>query len=241
MRRLLDDVGSVLTLAVICWLTALLLREKAPRTWPRSLLWLGAVAAVGAVAAIGGGGSTNLIRFFAQDKEMVLGTLVVAALITAVLRARRWTWARSVWFGGCALLIGWTTLPSPSGPPQLSPDPRGELVKCVSDPWRWRPPRLSHGAGQFVSEFLPNIALFVPLGVGLLLVLSDRPVAATRRGRALLVLGPFLLSCAVESYQALFTTRVCAPIDVMSNTAGALVGAALTALTLRALRRPGRG
>lgn len=244
MRALVEDVGSVLTLAVLAWLAALLLREKASWTWPRSLLWFGLVALVGSVVAIAGHGSSNLVRFFGSDPRVVLAVLVTALAVLLAFRAAGSTWARGLWFGGCVLLIGWTTLPSQSGPPSLTPYPRGALVACVDDREHWLPPGLSRVApSQLVSEFLPNIALFVPLGVGLLLLLSDRYRRPLRRKRSLavLVLVPMLTSCAIETYQALFTTRVCAPIDVMANTAGGVLGGLLLVGVLAVLEAEHRG
>lgn len=244
MRALVEDAGSVVTLAVLAWLAALLLREKAPWTWPRSLLWLGLVAVVGAVVAIAGHGSRNLIRFFGSDPRVVLAVLVVALAVLLGFRTAGSTWVRGLWFGGCVLLIGWTTLPSQSGPPSLTPYPRGALLACLDDRDHWLPPGLSQVApSQLVSEVLPNVALFVPLGVGLLLLLADRDRRPLRRPRSLavLVLVPMLTSCAIETYQALFTTRVCAPLDVMANTLGGVLGGLLLVGVLVVLEAEHRG
>jgi len=78
-----------------------------------------------------------------------------------------------------------------------------------------------------------NVALFVPLGLCLALLLR-RP--------ALAVVAAAALSAAIECYQASLTTRVGSFADVVSNGLGALVGAALATLVLAVLplRRTGR-
>lgn len=244
MRMLVEDTGSIITLLVLALLAALLLREKLPWTWPRSLVPLGVVALVGSVVAIAGHGSSNLLRFFGSDRRVVVAVLFAAVAVVLAFKAAGSTWVRGLWFGGCVLLIGWTTLPSESGPPSLTPYPRGALVACVDDPEHWLPPGLSHvAASQLLSEFVPNIALFVPLGVGLLLLLSDRYRRPLKRKRSLavLVLVPMLVSCCIETYQALFTTRVCAPVDVMANTTGGILGGLLLVGVLAVLRAEHRG
>jgi hypothetical protein len=74
----------------------------------------------------------------------------------------------------------------------------------------------------------PNVALFVPLGLCLALLLR-RPLTA--------VLLAVALSVAVECYQAALTTRVGAFADVVANGLGAFLGAALGGAVLALLRR----
>ncbi|MEO3936233.1 VanZ family protein [Dermatophilaceae bacterium Soc4.6] len=239
----LDEVGSVSAVTAICLLLALLLRERAPATWPRSALGLAPVALVGSFFAIAGGGSRYLLRFAAVDGVMVLATVALAVALAVVLRGRGFTWPMTLWFAGCVLLVGVTTLPSGSGPPALRADAVDSLRTCVTDPGRWLPPGLNKVARSQVSaEFVPNIALFIPLGLGLVLALAGRGEAplSTRRGRLLVVLLPLAVSVSIETYQAVLTTRVCAPIDVMSNTAGGVLGGLLASGLLLSLPRAAR-
>jgi len=238
--RILNQVGSIAVVTAICLLLAQLLRERTPPSWPRSALWLAPVAFVGSFFAIAGGGSYYLLRFAAVDRVMVLATVVLAVAVAAVLRWRGFTWPMTLWFAGCVLLVGVTTLPSPSGPPALRPDAVDSLRACVTMRGRWLPPGLNRVASSQVSaEFVPNIALFVPVGLGLVLALAGRRGAPmlTRRARLLILVVPLLLSMSIETYQAVFTTRVCAPIDVMSNTAGGVLGGLLAAGLLLSLHR----
>lgn len=238
--RALEEVGSVLVVAVICLLLPLLLREHVPSSWPRSVLWVAPLAFVGAFVVVEGGGSGNLLKFAGSDPLMVLVVLAAGLGTLGLVRAGGGSWPRALWFGGCVLLIGVTTLPSASGPPHLTSDPVGAIWYCVGDREHWLPPGLSQvRASQVTSELIPNIALFMPLGAGLVLQLADRreDPLATRRGRVGIVLLPLLVSVGIESYQALFTTRVCAPIDVMANTAGGALGGLVVGAVLVALRR----
>ena len=74
----------------------------------------------------------------------------------------------------------------------------------------------------------PNVALFVPLGLFLALLLR-RPLTA-----ALLCV---LLSLGIECYQAALTTRVATFADVVANGIGAGIGA-LAAVVVLLLARP---
>ncbi len=238
MRAAIDEVGSVAVVTAICLLFALLLRERVPSSWPHSAFWLAPVALVGSFFAIAGGGSYYLLRFATVDRVMVLASVVLAVAVAAVLRWRGFSWPMAVWFAGCVLLIGVTTLPSPSGPPALRPDAVESLRHCVTARDRWLPPGLNRVASSQVSaEFVPNIALFVPVGLGLVLALAGRrdAPAFSRRARVLSLVVPLLVSMSIETYQAMFTTRVCAPIDVMSNTAGGVLGGLLAAGLLLSL------
>ena len=72
----------------------------------------------------------------------------------------------------------------------------------------------------------PNVALFVPVGLFLALLLRRPLTAAVAAGA---------LSVAIECYQASLTTRVGSFADVVSNGLGAVLGAALAALLLAAV------
>jgi len=82
-------------------------------------------------------------------------------------------------------------------------------------------------------EFLANVAMFVPLGVFLVLLLG--------RGRWwLAILLGFALTIAIEIVQQSLPTRVSDPRDIVANSMGATVGVLLalviTAAKARRLR-----
>lgn len=115
-------------------------------------------------------------------------------------------------------LVGWLTLtPDPLGPSQ------GDLVVRVAA----RLQRLPHLAWLSFDrfEFLANIALFVPVGLFLLLLVGTRWwwIAA---------LAGFALTTLIETAQRSIPGRVPDERDVVANTlgtlAGVLVGVVLT-------------
>jgi glycopeptide antibiotics resistance protein len=85
------------------------------------------------------------------------------------------------------------------------------------------------------AERILNTLMFVPLGAALALLFS-------RRLWPLAMLAGFALSAAVEYAQAFIPGRVSDPRDVLWNTVGAIVGAAVVALVRFAAggRRPAR-
>lgn len=226
-----NDIGALVVLLTLAVWFAWLLRGRSPRTWPWSLVLLLPVAVALAVVAIDDGSPVYLWRFISLDEPVVPSVVVVVSLLVAlVLRLRHRPWRSALWVGASLLLIGLATVPSQSGRPSLAGDPAARLRACVADPHRWLPPGLSNvGASQLTAETLPNVALFVPLGVGIVLVM--------RRSAWGRVLGAAALSIGIESYQAVFTTRVCSPVDVMANSLGAVLGYVLGALALGVARR----
>ncbi len=84
-------------------------------------------------------------------------------------------------------------------------------------------------------EFLANVALFVPVGVFLLLLFGAGGWWAAG-------IVAFLMTSGIESAQLGIDGRVSDPRDVVANTAGALIGVALALVltmpaTLRRRRR----
>ena len=84
-------------------------------------------------------------------------------------------------------------------------------------------------------EFLANIAMFVPIGVFLLLL-----VGAERWWIALLL--PFFLTAFIETAQRSIPGRVSDPRDILANTLGGIAGVFLAMIltlpsTLRGQRR----
>lgn len=93
----------------------------------------------------------------------------------------------------------------------------------------------AHGASPFAFVTAPwprwitgfDIAanLFGYLPFGMLCVLSVRPALAAWQALALAVLGAMLLSLALEATQSYLPARVASNVDLLSNVAGALLGA----------------
>lgn len=84
------------------------------------------------------------------------------------------------------------------------------------------------------AEFLANVALFVPVGLFLLLLFGTRLwwIAAA---------GAFAMTAAIETAQRSIPGRVPDERDLVANTAGALIGILLgVVLTLPATLRRGR-
>ena len=84
-------------------------------------------------------------------------------------------------------------------------------------------------------EFLANVAMFVPIGVFLLLL-----VGAERWWLALFL--PFFLTAFIETAQRGIPGRISDPRDVLANTIGGVAGVVLAMIltlpaTLRRLRR----
>lgn len=69
---------------------------------------------------------------------------------------------------------------------------------------------------KLTTEQLPNVALFVPLGIGI--------AAVARRRTGWWITLAAVLSVGVESYQAVFTSRTCSTVDVATNALGVLLG-----------------
>lgn len=106
----------------------------------------------------------------------------------------------------------------------------GTLTKLIA--WLHR-----HGMPEFIDyaqiEFSSNILLFVPMGI----------IAAVWTKNAWLGLWiGFLSSCIIETGQALFlAARFPSALDLLANTLGAGIGAAIYALAhKRSVAEPGR-
>ena len=106
----------------------------------------------------------------------------------------------------------------------LAPVSYGDIVEAIGD---WV--RAAFGADWFGYgwiEFLANIALFAPLG--LLLTLSFRhPLRGALLAAA--------ISIAAECVQLALPARIASPRDILANTLGSAIGAALAWLLV--LRR----
>ncbi len=159
---------------------------------------------------------------------LVLGALALVATVglgalAAALR-RRPTPAAELVLLAVAIVVAATWLPK-SGWPAWRADGLERLRTClVTDP-RWG----AAGLGGLLTDALPNIALYLPLGVGLAAALSRH-----RWSAALLGAG---LSFGSEALQALATDRVCKVNDIVTNVLGTLVGVLLFAALARYAHR----
>ena len=127
---------------------------------------------------------------------------------------------------GYLALVGWLT---------LSPQPGSELSNPL-----WTLARFFDGHRRTawitfpVLEFVANIAMFVPIGVFLVLLFG-------RRKWWLAIVVGVLLSVAIEYAQTWLPMRVPDLRDIIANSAGVIVGTVLALLvTARAARRISR-
>lgn len=225
------DLATTIILLTMAVGFGRLVAERVPATWPRSLVYLLPTAVVGIALGIGTRATTYLWRWVGLDVGVPIAVLVLGLLAAAVGRQRGLSWTLALWLGGALVLIGLVTLPSSLGAPRLLDDGGARLYECVTRRSRWFPTGEYWDGGTTVVlvQAVANVALFVPFGMGLGL-LRARP-------RWLLALAPPLLtSMAIETFQALFTARVCAPNDVMCNALGGLLGFCLSVLVLHVAR-----
>ncbi len=90
-----------------------------------------------------------------------------------------------------------------------------------------RPASSDFSAWSKTTEGMLNVALYVPLGLALALLLR-RPLAAA--------LAATMLSFAIECYQATLTSRVGCFADVVANGLGAALGAGAAGVFLLGTR-----
>ncbi len=88
----------------------------------------------------------------------------------------------------------------------------------------------THGlSAAFVIGTVGNVAVFVPLGMGLAVALKGRAGAATLIGAG--------LSLVIEGLQFLLPSRVSSLVDFVLNSMGVALGAFIVHLTLRKIWR----
>jgi glycopeptide antibiotics resistance protein len=126
--------------------------------------------------------------------------------------------------GGYLIFVGWLTLtPQPIGPDQQ------QFIQRVLDALHRR--GYAESLDYVRLEFLANIALFVPIGMFLLLLFGAG-------GWWLAGLGSFAMTAVIETLQHQIPGRVPDDRDLMANTIGALIGIAIALLlTLPATMR----
>jgi glycopeptide antibiotics resistance protein len=130
--------------------------------------------------------------------------------------------------GGYLVFVAWLTLtPEPIGPDQQ------QFIQRVLDGLHRRGYAETLDYDQL--EFLANIALFVPIGVFLLLLFGAG-------GWWLAAIGSFAMTAVIETLQQQIPGRVSDDRDLLANGIGALIGIAIAlVLTLPAtLRRRDR-
>lgn len=125
---------------------------------------------------------------------------------------------------GYLLFVGWLTLT-----PDAIGDRETRLVNRLLDALHRR--GIAESIDYMRLEFLANIALFVPVGMFLILLFGAG-------GWWLAAIGSFGLTAFIETAQRQIPGRVPDERDLLANTVGALIGIALTlVLTLPATLR----
>lgn len=214
----LTFVGGVALLLtpLVALVAALLLRRRFPRSWPLAPWVLISALTVGIFVGTTQRMVDDFWRWLYPDSWQVPAILgVLAILICPLLRQRGFTWTEAIWTAIVLFTIGLATMPERlltqlSGPH----DAASSLLACVSGGLdRYLPLSTS----DLANDMVPNVILYAPLGFILAVRrLSLRQSLSTAA----------LLSVAVEVHQALFTSRVCAPRDVLANLLGTVVGVA---------------
>ncbi|MGV1008688.1 MAG: VanZ family protein [Dermatophilaceae bacterium] len=178
-------------------------------------LILGAVVVAGVVLA--GTRSTAPLLWAVRDGgPAMVGLLVAGGLgFAALLRLCRMSWINALLIAEAMTLIaavswvpreGWIDWQSPN---------LVRLDACFTTARTWR----TYGLSGLLYDALPNVVLYIPLGMAL--------AATMRRHRWVALLVGLAVTMATESYQALFTDRTCAGNDVLTNLAGTAVGIGL--------------
>jgi hypothetical protein len=201
-------------------LMAALLRRRFPRSWPSAALVLIPALTVGAFLAATRNMADNFVRWLYPDSWQTPAALVVLAIIIfTVIRRRGFTRAEATWAALTLFVIGVATIPERHlGIPRT---PGDALLRCVAGGIdRYLPLNLD----DMVDDMGPNVILFAPLGF----ILAVRGLSLRRT-----LFTALALSGAVELYQALFTSRVCAPRDVIANAAGTLIGTGVVYILTR--------
>jgi glycopeptide antibiotics resistance protein len=130
----------------------------------------------------------------------------------------------SVITGGYLLFVVWLTLsPQPIGPDEQ------QLIQRLLDALHRR--GYAESLDYERLEFLANIALFVPIGMFLLLLFGAG-------GWWLAAIGSFAMTAVIETLQHQIPGRVPDDRDLFANTVGALIGIVIAlVLTLPATLR----
>lgn len=213
-------IVSLVAAPSIALMATLLLRRRFPRSWPLAAMVLIPTLTVGAFLAATRNMADNFVRWLYPDSWQTPAILAVAAIVIfAAVRRRGFTRTEATWAAFTLFLIGVATIPERHlGIPR---HPGEALLGCVAGGLdRYLPLNLD----DIVDDMGPNVILYAPLGF----ILAVRGLSLRRALATALA-----LSGVVELYQALFTSRVCAPRDVIANVAGALIGTGVVHLLTR--------
>ena len=218
-------IVSLVAAPSIALMAALLLRRRFPRSWPLTAMVLIPTLTVGAFLAATRNMADNFVRWLYPDSWQTPAVLAVLSIILfTVIRRRGFTRAETTWTAVTSFVIGVATIPERHlGIPR---HPDEALLACVAGGLdRYLPLNLD----DILDDMGPNVILYAPLGF----ILAVRGLSLRRT-----LFIALSLSGAVELYQALFTSRVCAPRDVIANAAGALIGAGVVSFLARRDRQP---
>ncbi len=175
---------------------------------------LGTVVAAGVLLA--GSRRTAAVLWSANlgGRSFLALVAVGGLLVAVVLRLCRMGWLPALLVAEALVLIAAVSWAPRSGSVDWSAPNTAALRACFTDDGTWG----THGRYGVLYDALPNVVLYVPLGMALAAVLP--------RHRWLALGAGLLVTTATESYQALFTDRQCTGNDVLTNLAGTAVGVA---------------
>ncbi len=204
-------IVSLVAAPLIAVMAALLLRGRFPRSWPLTAMVLIPTLTIGAFLAATRNMADNFIRWLQPDSWQIPAVLAVLAItIFTIIRRRGFTSPEATWAAVTLFIIGVATIPERHL--GIARHPGEALLTCMAGGLdRYLPLSLD----DIVDDMGPNVILYAPLGF----ILAVRGLSLRRT-----LLTALALSGAVELYQGLFTSRVCAPRDVIANAAGALIG-----------------
>ena len=214
----LPGASIALAIGVGCSFVALLSLQLRDRLrwspWVVALI-LGAVVVAGVVLA--GTRSTAPLLWAVRDGgvPMVMGLVLGGLVFAALLRVCRLGWLPALLVAEAVTLIAAVSWIPREGSVDWGSPNTGRLDACFTTARSWR----TSGLYGVFYDALPNLVLYIPLGMALAATL-------TRRRWLALVIG-LVVTVGTESYQALFTDRSCAGNDVLTNLAGTAVGVAL--------------
>lgn len=221
MSTLAASIGSIALGLTFVALAALELRRRAPVPLGASLVAGGAVLAA-AVAAAGPVNETALVRQLRHGGGFTAYLLVVltVALVPVLRRSGLSRLQAALVTEPVLFVAAMSWVPAGQYAAGLRGDAGSRALTCVLGPSpvdvlsRW----------LIRTDLLPNVALYIPVGVAIALVAA--------RPRWLAVVAGAGLSALTELWQALATNRLCAPSDLLANTVGTALGVAVVGVVV---------